>query len=257
MNYDKELAFAKNLAAEAGKIMREYFDTDKLQLEIKKDDTPLTIADTTINTLVIEEVKKNFSDCGVIGEEDSFETEREKLWIVDPIDGTMPFSLGIPVSTFCLAYVVDGEVMVGVVYDPFLDKLYSASRGGGAFVNDNKLSVTGVDTLDHSYLAAGGDVLLAANKNLASKNTRIFDLYSFAYCGALVSSGSFVAAAMDWGSPWDAAAISLIVEEAGGRATDLQGNTRRYNAWGHGIVLSNGHVHEELLKKFDYENSRN
>lgn len=257
MNYQEELIFAKNLAYEAGKIMKKYFDTDNLQLETKHDNTPLTIADTTINKLVIDEVKKSFPSCGVIGEEDSFETERSQLWVVDPIDGTMPFSLSIPVSTFSLAYVVDGEVKVGVLYDPFQDKMYSATKDGGAMINDENLQVSEVSELDGSYLAIGGSILLTANKILAQKKTRIFDLYSFAYCGALTATGNFVAVAMDWGSPWDAAAASLIVEEAGGRATDLLGRKRKYNEWGEGILLSNGLVHDELLTYFDYENSRN
>ena len=126
LGYEKELDFAKQLAQDAGEIMRRYFQSDDIGTELKEDNTPLTIADTKINQLAIDRVKQVFPRCGVIGEEDSFETEREELWVVDPIDGTKPYSLGIPVSTFCLAYAVNGDVKVSVVYDPFQDRLYHA-----------------------------------------------------------------------------------------------------------------------------------
>ncbi|QQS18795.1 hypothetical protein IPL68_01860 [Candidatus Saccharibacteria bacterium] len=133
MAHEKELQFAKSLALEAGAIMRHYFRSDELAITHKQDLTPLTVADTQINALVIERVKKEFPAYGVLGEEASFEPHRELLWVVDPIDGTSPFSCGIPVSTFSIALVhrKDGQPYVSVTYDPYLDELMFATKNGG------------------------------------------------------------------------------------------------------------------------------
>jgi len=257
MGYPRQITFAKSLAYEAGEIIRKYFMSNDIGTELKEDSTPVTIADTTINQLVIDRVKENFPDCGVIGEEDSYEPKRENVWVVDPIDGTIPFSLGIPVSTFCLAYVEDGFVKASVVYDPFQDRLFSATKDGGAYVNSDLIKVSSKSDFADSYSAFGGHVLsdFVATLN-ENRSTRILDLFSYAYASSKVATGDFVAAGMTYGSPWDAAAVSLIVEEAGGRSTDLCGKPRKYNEWGDGILMSNGIVHDEIVKMIDYENSK-
>lgn len=257
MKYQDELSFAKSLAYKAGDIMRRYFQAEDIDTRLKEDKTPITIADETINQLVIDSVKEAFPQCGVIGEEGSYETERNELWVVDPIDGTKPYSIGIPVATFCLAYIVNGEVKVAVVYDPYQDRLYHAVIGGGAFVNDKPIKVSSESEIQGHNMAMGG------KKRLADLGTHIrhggvnrYELYSYSYAAAQVASGGFIAAGMEYGSPWDAAAASLLVEEAGGVATDLLGNKRNYNEWGEGIMLTNGLVHNELIKTLDYENFR-
>src|SRR5690606_7148188 len=111
---DEYLAFAKTLATEAGQIMRDHFVLG-IDTEWKQDATPLTIADTSINQLVIDQVKQRFPTHGVLGEEASFGTDREYLWVVDPVDGTMPYSHGIPTSTFSLALVQNGQPIVAAV----------------------------------------------------------------------------------------------------------------------------------------------
>ena len=116
MSYEKELDFAKALALEAGEIMRKYFRSDRLGTVQKDDLTPLTVADTAINDLVIERVQHEFPEHGVLGEEASYEPNRQWIWVVDPIDGTSPYSCGIPISTFSLALVnkKDGQPYVSV-----------------------------------------------------------------------------------------------------------------------------------------------
>lgn len=256
MNFEKELEFAKTLAYQAGDIMNKYFHSDEIGTTFKEDNSPITVADTMINDLVIDQVKKQFPNCGVIGEESSYETEREDLWIVDPIDGTKPYSLGIPVSTFCLAYVINGDVKTSVVMDPFQKRLYSAVKGKGAHVNDKPINVSNSDNLNGQNLHLGGRNFDKLVLSLRNRGGNFYDIYSFSYTGTLVASGNLVAAAMEYGSPWDAAAISLIVTEAGGRASDLNGEVRKYSQWGEGILVSNGLVHDKLVKMIDYENSR-
>jgi myo-inositol-1(or 4)-monophosphatase len=244
MSYQAELDFAKNLADQAGKIMTQYFRADSLGMTWKEDDTPLTVADTTINQLVIDSVIAAYPDYGIIGEEKSHEPKRASVWVVDPIDGTIPYSLGMPTSNFSLALVRDGVVLVAVIYDPFLQCLYSAVRGQGAFLNDEPIHVSAKTDFKHTYALAPGDFDDALRQNGA----RLLGISCFTYMAVRVASGEMVVASMEHGTPWDAAAASLIVEEAGGMSTDLKGKPRKYNEWGDGILMTNGLLHEEVVR---------
>ncbi|MDB5168916.1 MAG: Inositol-phosphate phosphatase [Candidatus Saccharibacteria bacterium] len=261
MNYDSELAFAKELAMEAGRVMRQYFLSEDLATEWKSDNTPLTIADTTINDMVIERVKAAYPNYAVIGEESSHDANGEYVWVVDPIDGTMPFSIGIPVSMFSLALVStsDGQPVVGVAYDPQLDRLYAAQRSGGATLNELPITTSKQTGLENTYLSVMGSVLVP-DKGFAYKSGHCADLarqagakplnlYSQVYCATKVASGEFVGSIFGYGSPWDSAAVALIVEEAGGIVTDMEGKPRRYDQWGAGCILaSSPQIHTQLLE---------
>lgn len=261
-NYAEELAFAKDLATHAGQIMRRYFRAEDIGTISKADNTPVTVADTAINDLVIQRVKQEFPEHGVIGEEDSFETKRDFVWVVDPIDGTMPFSLGIPISTFSLALVdrSDGQPVLGVAYDPYLDHLYSAVKGQGAHLNETPIHTLKKKTLKgtYSYVSTGhsfkgGKVMEA----LREKEAWQFHLLSFVYAGTKVASADFACALMGYGSPWDAAAASIIVTEAGGVATDLRGKPRRFDEFCDGIVLSaNQAIHDQFIVMLNKSNTK-
>jgi inositol-phosphate phosphatase / L-galactose 1-phosphate phosphatase / histidinol-phosphatase len=111
------LYFAIKIAKEAGDIMRAHFSLG-MKKEWKEDNSPLTITDTAINELVIQKVKESFPEHGVLGEEASLETtDATHIWVVDPVDGTIPFSHGVPTFAFSLALVVDGVPQLGVVFD--------------------------------------------------------------------------------------------------------------------------------------------
>jgi fructose-1,6-bisphosphatase/inositol monophosphatase family enzyme len=254
MSHQAELAFAKKLTKQAGDIMLQYFCADTIDTTWKKDDSPLTIADTTINQLVIDSVREAYPDYGVIGEEKSYETTRKHLWVVDPIDGTIPYSLGIPTSTFCLALVESGVVQLSVVYDPFQKRLYSAVRGQGAFLNGTPIKASKKTDFVHSYVIAnetyvsGKKDLRPVSHALRSKGAKLLYISSFTYMTILVATGEVMVAFMAGGSPWDAAAVSLIAQEAGGKATDLNGKPRKYNEWGDGLLITNGVVHDEVVE---------
>lgn len=249
----KDLEFAKNLAKEASKITKQYFGLD-IKSEWKSDNTPLTEADTKINKMVIEAVKAKYPDHGILGEEESYNLEANKLWVCDPIDGTQPFSNGIPLSTFCLALVEDGEVKVAVAADFFTDRIYWAVKGQGAFVNGERLSVNNRDSFQSTYFAQSsmmperykstGEIL----DLISNKKCKIMNFRSFTYCCLSVASGHFVGAIIGVGNPWDAVCPKLIVEEAGGKVTDLDGNDRRYDKPGNGLLVSNGILHDQLLE---------
>lgn len=139
MESNEYLIFAKEMCIEAGKIMKKYFYQDN-GASYKGDKTIVTLADKEINHILIEKVKEKFPDHSVDGEEEKF-GKSKYVWVCDPVDGTAMYARHIPVAVFSLALVVDGVPEVGVVYDPFLDKLYSAIKGQGAYCNDEKITV--------------------------------------------------------------------------------------------------------------------
>ncbi len=242
-------SFGVELAQEAGEIMRANF-TLGMKREWKKDNTPLTISDTTINSLVIKSVKENYPTHGVLGEEESYKENSEYTWVCDPIDGTIPFSHGIPISTFSLALTQNGVSIFGVIYDPFMDRLFAAEKGKGAFLNDNKITVSSNTEIKNSLVEVEGrsPLINLFRNELVKKGAKVLTFASFAYAGMLVAAGELIAAVYPHINPWDAAAVKIVVEEAGGKCTDLNGNDQLYNEKINGLIASNGIVHEQLVE---------
>lgn len=255
MTYDKELEFAKALALEAGAIMRVYFGFD-LSREWKSDQTPVTKADVEINSLVIMRIKENYPGDGAYGEEESFETNSNRLWVCDPVDGTMPYSHGLQISTFSLALVIDGTPVVGVIYDPFMHRLFYAQKGEGTFCNGKPLHVSKQSIknalVDVEGFPAKGtkavtrhDITICQSIEAAGANTT--HLWSAIIVFALVAAGQYTAALFNLSNIHDVAAAKVIVEEAGGKVTDLFGNEQRYDRPIKGFIASNGVIHDQLL----------
>ena len=140
------LKFAKQIAYKAGEIMLKYFETDN-GATYKCDKTIVTLADKEINKYLIEKVKERFPEHSVDGEENSF-GKSKYVWVCDPIDGTAMYARNIPVATFSLALVIDGIPEIGVIYDPFLNHLYSAQKGKGAYKDEEKISVNAIELED-------------------------------------------------------------------------------------------------------------
>ncbi len=237
--------FAINLAKKAGKIMRTDFSL-AMERKWKKDGSPVTETDLKINKLVIAQVKKNFPGHGVLGEEESYHSGgREYLWVCDPVDGTVPFSHGIPTFVFSLALVKNGKPLLGVIYDAVLDHLYFAEVGKGAFMNGRKIKVN-KSGLKNSV--AFWDHKTASHAALKYPEVFWLNLYSICYEAITVAAGHTVAAYYDYSFAHDIAAIKVIVEEAGGKVTDKFGKEQRYDGKINGALISNGAVHKDLLK---------
>lgn len=260
MSYEQELSFATDLAQEAGKIMMRYFRAEDIGTELKKDLTPVTVADTRINNLVIEKVQAAYPAHGVLGEENSYKSDREQIWVVDPIDGTVPFSLGIPASTFSLALVgrADGQPLVAVTYDPFLKELYTATKDGGAYVNGRAIKTSSEHDFTRAYLSfssrswAGEGFDYQPGKlmeDFRSKGSKMLGFVSFVYTANRVARGQFLASVVGETEPWDIAAAGLLVKEAGGVVVDFNGETRRFDERGKGCLFAaNQEVVGELLR---------
>ena len=252
---EKYLDFAIGIADYAGITMRKYFNRD-MDVERKEDNTPVTLVDKQINSYLIEQVKKKFPNHGVCGEEEKYNENSEYLWVCDPVDGTSMYIRHIPVSVFSLALVIDGEPIVGVVYDPFLNEIYTSIKGRGAFCNSKKINV------DEKVFGDFGCVVDVCMWNNAKydtlellkeirKEVKLTQMGSVARACMAVASGKISAEVFPGTihGNCDVAASKLIVEEAGGVVTDFHGNDQRYDVDIDGAIITNKKINEMMLKK--------
>ena len=269
MNHDlnEYLEFAKRIAHHAGDVMMKYFNQKDITT-VKDDNTLVTLADTEINSYLIEQVKAHYPTHAVLGEEESYSPESsssnqentgcrpQACWVCDPVDGTANFARGIPLFAFSLALVIDNVTVLGVAYDPVLKNLYSAIKGQGAFKNGKKFT-TKQRALDdprafgsHSARVTIGPFIAELSKHLPTK-------WYTAYCAIVpelvkVAEGEITFAASIYARKADyfidIAAVQLIVTEAGGRITDFAGKEIPPFSKISGLVASNGLVHDEVLR---------
>jgi len=242
--------FAIKLAKQAGKIIKDNF-TSNMKKEWKSDNTPVTETDLKINQLVIDAVKKHFPTHSIIAEEGSYKVDNsEYSWVCDPVDGTIPFSHGIPTCAFSLALVKNGAPILGVIYDPFIDRLFFAEKGKGAFLNNKKIHVSTTSDFDKSLigLTAGKKDSLEIFEKLTDLKARVVGHWSIVYPGMLVATGDLIATIGRKLSVWDVAALKIIVEEAGGKVTSLLGEEQRYDGEIKGCLITNGEVHNKIVE---------
>lgn len=190
---DEYLETAKQLAEQAGAIMLEYFQLG-VEHETKADNSPVTVADKKINKMVIDFIESKYPDHNVMGEEESSDnTQSEYLWVCDPIDGTIPFTLGIPTSLFSLALVHDGVPVIGVLYDPYFKRMFEAVKGQGVLLNGEKIEVNKRDS-SKNYITLpvmqyGLTDTAGLVEDAISSGLRGFSLCCMTYESILVASG--------------------------------------------------------------------
>lgn len=252
---EEYLEFAKNLAKEAEEIALKYFSFE-VENTWKEDNTPLTEADTEINDLVIKRINEAYPHHSIYGEEKSDNKEGSQyVWVCDPIDGTMAFSVGLPLFVFSIALVdqSNGQPILGLINDPVMKSMYWAYKGSGAYRNGKQISVLKNATFENTYfdVAASGKAIGFSNlplmKELSEKKCAVMKYPSFIYGAIQVANGKYIGAAFYHKYGHDAAALKIITEEAGGKVTDLNGEERRYDKDGVGCLVSNGILHKELL----------
>lgn len=250
MNYDAQLAFAVDVAKEAGELMTRHFRTEGARAVWKQENDAVTVADTTINTLVIERVKATWPGCGVAGEEESYKPERKEIWMVDPVDGTLPYAMGLPIAAFLLVYMSNGRPKVAVAYNPWMDLVYSAVEGQGAFCNGDKLNeLSESHTKVVEILVWKGSIY-----KLPGIRERIEQagLVPLGIAGGIsrfgICEGRLYGAIYADDHPWDIAVLDLLITEVGGVVTDLQGKSIDYRYPIHGAVAGSKQAHAQLLK---------
>jgi myo-inositol-1(or 4)-monophosphatase len=240
-------------AARAGALLRERYGR-RQQVSFKSEIDLVTAVDREAEGLIVASLRQAFPDHGVIAEESPATAGRgEHRWYVDPLDGTTNFAHGFPQFAVSIALERGEDVVLGVVHDPMREEMFVATRGGGARLNGVRIGVSDVATLGRSLLASGFpyDVRERVDfydgfwREALRRAQGVRRLGSAALDLCYVACGRFDAF-WEWKlQPWDIAAGCLIVEEAGGRVSDLRGAPHRLA--GGQTAASNGLVHAELL----------
>ncbi len=217
-------------AIQAGRITLEYFQTSSLIVETKENQSPVTMADRRSEERIREIIRTHYPGHGVHGEEEGASVGSEPVtWIVDPLDGTKSFIHGVPLYGVLIGVQVEGEVAVGVVNMPALGELYWAVRGEGAYWNGRRCQVSSVSTLaDATVLTTDTRGLRRDRERMAgyhrvSQRAGLVRGWGDCYGHMLVASGRAEVMLDPSVSIWDIAAVSVIVEEAGGIFTDWRG----------------------------------
>jgi histidinol-phosphatase len=234
-----DLDFALSLADLADSLSLPRFRAVDLRIETKPDLTPVTDADRAVERALRERIAAERDGEGVLGEEEGDDGTATR-WILDPIDGTRNFLRGVPVWATLIALERDGEIVCSVVSAPALGRRWWAARGKGSFLNGERLRVSDVRALGAAVLSATYASDLAVLEPLGWHIRGLGDFWQH----TLVAEGAVDAAVDARLALWDYAAPSLIVTEAGGRITALDGGPIRPHER---IVSSNGLLHDEVL----------
>jgi myo-inositol-1(or 4)-monophosphatase len=244
-------------ARKAGRsLKRDFGEVEHLQVSLKGPANFVTAADRRTEEILLAELTKARPGYGFLGEEGGRHAGDDKshCWIVDPLDGTTNFLHGIPQFAISIGLERDGVIVAGVIYNPANEELFTAERGKGAFLNDQRLRVAGRRRMADAVVACGlphigrGDLALF-RKEIAAVQERVAGLRRF---GAAALDLAWVAAGrfdVFWErdlSPWDMAAGILMVREAGGFATDLDGGDAVFTK--KQIIAGNEFLHQELLQ---------
>lgn len=214
-------------------LRRDFGEVEQLQVSQKGPADFVSNADIKAERTIKEELKKARPNFGFLMEESGEEVgpDPESRWIVDPLDGTTNFLHGLPHFCISIALEVKGEITAGVVFDPIKDELFYAEKGGGAFLNDRRMRVSGRKNLHESVLATGipfrghGNIeRFQKQMDKAMRETAGVRRFGAAALDlAYVAAGRYEGFWEEYLSPWDIAAGILLVREAGGYVSDLKG----------------------------------
>ena len=244
---------AERAARKAGKYALSRADSLK-EVEYKGAVNNLvTDVDKACEKMIIDEVSSAFPAHSILAEEGGEGgDDSESLWIIDPLDGTTNYAHGFPFYAVSIAYVHKGEVLAGVAYIPSRDEMFTAVKGKGACLNGDPMRVSSVPDLEHSLIATG----FAYSKQGKGESVKYFGrilekAQAVRRPGAAVLDLCYVACGRFDGfwemglNPWDVAAGQLMIKEAGGKVTMMEG--QELDIYGKNIVATNGVIHEELL----------
>lgn len=256
----KEFEIAIKAVRKAGVILEKYFG--KTTYKLKGIGNPVTIADIESQKEITNAIKKHFKFDSILAEENLNEIKnKDRLWILDPLDGTVNYAHSYPHFAISLAFIFQNEIIFGIVYDVKKDEMFYAIKNKGAFLNGKRIFVSKVSNLKDSLLATGFaydrgkkaeyycsfySKFLKISHDIRRAGAASLDMAWLA-CGRFDGYWEFNL------KPWDVAAGKLIVEEAGGKVTDMQGKNwemdlNSIKKWGKETLCSNLKIHSEMLK---------
>lgn len=252
--HEKELKTAVTAAKKAGKLLMR-MSRGKLAVKFKSPIDMVTEADQASEALVISIIRKAFPGDDILTEESQNQrTSSKRRWIIDPLDGTTNYAHGFPVWCVSIAFEEKGHVLTGAIYNPNLNELFTAVKGKGAHLNGSPIRVSGEKHLLKSLLATGFpyDVHTSQENNLDNFQKFIKRAQAVRRPGSAAIDLAYLACGRLDGfweiklKPWDAAAASLMITEAGGRITNFSGGC--YSIYYPECLASNGKIHGQMLE---------
>jgi len=251
---ERLLAVAVEAARSAGALLLDYSKTG-FRIEHKNPINLVTDADRAAERCIIDTISGQFPTHRILAEEQGLTVQASSRyqWIVDPLDGTTNYAHGFPLYAVSIGVERDGECVIGVVFDPTRNELFTAQAGAGACLNGDSIDVSKVDSLDRALLVTGFayDIRETANNNLDHFARFALKAQGVRRTGsAALDLCSVAAGRLDgfWEvrlSPWDMAAGAVILREAGGSITDFWGRT--HSIYGKELVASNSLIHQAML----------
>jgi myo-inositol-1(or 4)-monophosphatase len=243
------------IAREAGALLAKYFER-RVPFELKGEYDLVTEADRASEQLVVERLRAHFPSHSIVAEEGGGHTGKsEYCWYVDPLDGTTNFAHGFPMYNVTMALEQSGELIAGVIFDPERNEMFTAERGSGAYLNNRRIRVSKVSQLENTLLATG----FPSQKRHQNVNVHFY--YQLAMvthgvrrAGSAALDLAYVASGRldgfwEFGlKPWDMAAGSLLISEAGGKCSDMMGGPVTLR--GPNLLADNGLVHQQILDLF-------
>lgn len=257
MNKFKKIAITA--AKSAGLILKKNLGKAR-SIEYKGVIDIVTEMDRKAEDLIIKTIKKEFPEHGILTEESNEQkSSSEYRWIIDPLDGTTNYSHGHPVFCVSIALEKEGEIILGVVYDPVLNELFTAEKDKDAFMNNKKIKVSKIRELTKSLLATGFpyDVRTSRQNNLDHFSNFAVRAQAIRRAGSAALDMCYVACGRFDGfwemklKPWDTAAAMLIIREAGGMVTDFNGGP--FSMYSGETLASNGLIHNEMLNVLQHK----
>jgi myo-inositol-1(or 4)-monophosphatase len=244
-------------------IAKKYFESDALEVKAKGEiNNWVTQADVEAEAAIKSTILAQYPGHAILGEESgATETNAEYKWIIDPIDGTVNYASGIPLFSVCIAVEHNGQIILASIYNPILNEWFWAEKGKGAFLNDKPIAVSNNTNIKNARLTTGTPSAYRHAENSpakvlikfanASVSTRRLGSGSVHLCWT--AAGRYDCTYDFKMEPWDSAAGALIVQEAGGTVTNINGGP--FNHYQHGIIASNGHLHQQILQIIQSPNS--
>jgi myo-inositol-1(or 4)-monophosphatase len=256
----KEFEVAKKAVISASNIIKKYFKN--VGYSLKGRANPVTIADLESEKVLRKEILKNFKNDSIISEEEkSIIKDKSRIWLIDPLDGTVNYAHSFPHFAISIGFIKDNQVLLGIVYDCIKEEFFWAVKGKGAYLNNIKIKVSSTKKLNSSLLATG----FAYDR--AEKSEFYCSFYSFFLkkshdirrCGAASLDICWTACGRIDGywefnlKPWDVAGGKIILEEAGGKITDFSNKPfefgfEKIKLWGKEVLATNSKIHKEMYQ---------
>ncbi|MCF6263679.1 MAG: inositol-phosphate phosphatase [Xanthomonadales bacterium] len=258
-SYYPYLQTALKASRAASKIASHYYQlaqSDSLAIEIKSDQSPVTVADREAETAIRNIILGDWPEHDIYGEEHGrIHADSDFLWLVDPIDGTKSFVRGYGFFSVQIALMLKGKLVLGVSCAPVMNELAWALRGEGAYLNDKAIQVSDISALEESTVSTGNLSSIATSSSWQAlgevlsgcgKTRGYGDFYHY----HRLAAGQLEIVIESDLNILDIAALTIIIEEAGGQVSDLHGQPVNLNT--SSLLASNGKSHNQLLKRLDY-----